>query len=122
MSQRMSELHADNRGAMAEINASIKHQSDLLVRQDGRVTALEFGHRASETRLVDLEEDVKGMQSKATQAARDGATQAIHDTAPSRKHMQTLTAVSTGLMSGALIGGAYVAKMIFDVVMEHLKH
>jgi hypothetical protein len=121
MSQRMTELHADNRGAMGEINASIQRQSDLLMRQDGRVTALEFGHRASETRLADLEVDIKAMQAKATQAAREGATQAIHDTAPSRKQQSSLTAIATGLTSGALIGMAYIAKMIFDAIMQHLK-
>lgn len=121
MSQRMSELHADNRGAMSEINASIQRQSDLLLKQDGRVTALEFGHRASETRLTELEVDIKAIQSKATEAARAGATQAIHDTAPSRKQQSSLTAITTGLTSGTLIGMAYVAKMIFDAVMTHLK-
>jgi hypothetical protein len=121
MAARMAELHADNRGAMGETNQSIQRLSDLLQRQNGRVTTLEFAHRASETRLVELETDVKSMQEKATVAATVGATQAIHDTAPSRKQMQRLTAIATGLMSGGLIGGAYVVKMIVEAILQHLK-
>ncbi len=123
----LSELHADNRGALGEINDSIREQSELLRQQNGRVTKLEAARRGvrrhikrQEKAVITLVTRVDQMQAKAVAAATEGATQAVRDTAPSQKKNAQLTAIVTGLTSGGIIGAAYVAKMLFEAVQHML--
>ncbi len=121
----MSELHGDNRGALAEINDSIKEQSQLLLKQNGRVTKLEGVSRAIRRRIRMQDHAITMLVTKVEQmqpAATAAATQAIHDTAPSAKRNAQLTALVGGLTAGFMIGGAQVLKMIFEAVQQLLPH
>jgi chromosome segregation ATPase len=118
---RQAELHADNRGAISEVNDSVQRLSTVVQQLAGQVTALEFAQRAEERTVGEIVSQMTQLQRDATRAATAGATQAIHDTAPDRKQLSRVTAMWTGITSGAVIGGAYVLKLVFEVITQHLK-
>lgn len=129
--KRMGEMHGENRAGIAEVKASVADLAELQRIQNGNVAKLQEHAAVTDHRVTTIERSQEGMGDRidtirdaATKTATAGATQAIHDTAPSRAQMAKLTAMWNGVTSGGIIGAYFVIKFLVEnmtTIVSHVK-